>query len=315
MVTVAVAGGTGGVGRTIVEELVHQGKHQVLILSRKANKIPGLESVGVIEADYGDVASVKESLKKHNVDVVISALALFTEESARAQMNLIQAAIDSGSVKRFMPSEYGINYSHPGLLEFHPAGKWWLDAADLLRGSHLDFTRVMFGWFSDYFGMPHCKSNMKPFKYALDFDNRKAALPGDGEASVTFLHSTDVAKYIAALLDEEKRWPEFSAFASDKLTWNKLVGIAERVTGVKWEVIYDPIDKLQHGQATLLEQPEGSYKLPEDAIRNMVAEYGVMAVKGFMDVTGEGLRNDDFPEVHPITVEALMEKAWGSKRS
>jgi NAD(P)-dependent dehydrogenase (short-subunit alcohol dehydrogenase family) len=35
MVTVAVAGGTGGIGRTIVEELVRQGKHQVLILSRK----------------------------------------------------------------------------------------------------------------------------------------------------------------------------------------------------------------------------------------------------------------------------------------
>ncbi|CAN9126849.1 unnamed protein product [Alternaria alternata] len=313
MVTVAIAGGTGGVGRTIVEELVGQDKHEILILSRKANKIPGLESVRVIEAGYEDVASVKESLKKHNVDVVISALALFTEESAKAQMNLIQAAIDSGSVKRFMPSEYGVNYSHPGVLEFHPAAKWWLDAADLLRSSHLDFTRVMFGWFSDYFGMPHCKSNMKPFKYALDFDNRKAALPGDGKASVTFLHSTDVAKYIAALLDEEKRWPEFSAFASDKLTWNKVVETAERVTGEKWEVTYDPIDKLEQGQATLFEQPEGSYGLPEDATRSMMAEFGVMAVKGIMDITGEGLRNDVFPEVHPITVEALMQKAWGSR--
>ncbi|CAN9293890.1 unnamed protein product [Alternaria alternata] len=297
MVTVAIAGGTGGVGRTIVEELVGQDKHEILILSRKANKIPGLESVRVIEADYEDVASVKESLKKHNVDVVISALALFTEESAKAQMNLIQAAIDSGSVKRFMPSEYGVNYSHPGVLEFHPAAKWWLDAADLLRSSHLDFTRVMFGWFSDYFGMPHCKT----------------ALPGDGKASVTFLHSTDVAKYIAALLDEEKRWPEFSAFASDKLTWNKVVETAERVTGEKWEVTYDPIDKLEQGQATLFEQPEGSYGLPEDATRSMMAEFGVMAVKGIMDITGEGLRNDVFPEVHPITVEALMQKAWGSR--
>ncbi|RYN40107.1 hypothetical protein AA0113_g377 [Alternaria arborescens] len=313
MVTVAIAGGTGGVGRTIVEELVGQDKHQVLILSRKANKIPGLESVRVIEADYEDVASIKQSLQKHNVEVVISALALFTEESAKAQMNLIQAAIDSGSVKRFMPSEYGVNYSHPGVLDFHPAAKWWLDAADLLRSSHLDFTRVMFGWFSDYFGMPHCKSNMKPFKYALDFDNRKAALPGDGEASVTFLHSTDVAKYIAALLNEEKRWPEFSAFASDKLTWNKVVEIAERVTGEKWKVTYDPIDKLEQGQATLFEQPEGSYELPEDATRSMMAEFGVMAVKGIMDITGEGLRNDVFPEVHPITVETLMQKAWGSR--
>ena len=202
----------------------------------QSTDIPGLESVQVIEADYEAVSSLKESLKKHNVEVVISALALFTEESAKAQMNLIQAAIDSGVVKRFMPSEFGVNYSHPGLLDLHPGAKWWLDAAELLRSSHLDFTRVMFGWFSDYFGMPQHKSNMKPIKYALDFDNQKAALPGDGEAPVTFLHSADVGKYIAALLDEEKRWPELSPFASDKYTWNKLVEVAEKVTGMSFAV-------------------------------------------------------------------------------
>ena len=34
MVVVAVAGGTGNVGRTIVEALLAEGKHDVLILSR-----------------------------------------------------------------------------------------------------------------------------------------------------------------------------------------------------------------------------------------------------------------------------------------
>jgi nucleoside-diphosphate-sugar epimerase len=34
MVIVAVAGGTGAVGRNIVEALISQGKHEVIILSR-----------------------------------------------------------------------------------------------------------------------------------------------------------------------------------------------------------------------------------------------------------------------------------------
>jgi len=34
MVVVAVAGGTGAVGRNIVEALIAQGKHEVVILSR-----------------------------------------------------------------------------------------------------------------------------------------------------------------------------------------------------------------------------------------------------------------------------------------
>jgi NAD(P)-dependent dehydrogenase (short-subunit alcohol dehydrogenase family) len=34
MTTVAVAGGTGGIGKTLVEELVREGRHNVLVLSR-----------------------------------------------------------------------------------------------------------------------------------------------------------------------------------------------------------------------------------------------------------------------------------------
>lgn len=37
MPVVAVAGGTGGIGRTIVEEIVATGKHEVKILSRKVS--------------------------------------------------------------------------------------------------------------------------------------------------------------------------------------------------------------------------------------------------------------------------------------
>lgn len=37
MVKVAVAGGTGGLGCTIVEELLRQGKHDVVIISRNVS--------------------------------------------------------------------------------------------------------------------------------------------------------------------------------------------------------------------------------------------------------------------------------------
>lgn len=38
MVTIAVAGGTGNVGRSIVEAIVAAGKHQVIVLSRQVNR-------------------------------------------------------------------------------------------------------------------------------------------------------------------------------------------------------------------------------------------------------------------------------------
>ncbi|KAF2452201.1 NAD(P)-binding protein [Karstenula rhodostoma CBS 690.94] len=314
MATVSVAGGTGGLGRTIVDELVRQGKYKVLIFSRRASTIPKLKTVPVLHADYSNPAAMKKLLQEHSVDVVISALSLFDEDSAKAQMVLINAAIESGTVKRFVPSEFGVDYTQPGLADAHPGARWFNDAADMLRESKLEFTRVIFGQLTDHYGYPHCQSYMKQFTYFMDFVNRKAAVPGDGEASATFLHSADVAKYTVALLDEDK-WPQFSAFASDRLTWNELVRLAEKVTGAKWDVTHDSLGQLRKGEVTFLQQPTGagSYNMPEDAGRQMAAEFGIMAAEGIMDVSPVGLRNGEFPDVEPITVEKLIAQAWGKK--
>ena len=40
MVTVAVAGGTGKVGRTIVEAIIAAGKHEAVVLSREVSISP-----------------------------------------------------------------------------------------------------------------------------------------------------------------------------------------------------------------------------------------------------------------------------------
>jgi nucleoside-diphosphate-sugar epimerase len=183
----------------------------------------------VLAADYSNKESVTKLLEEHNVEIVISALGLFSDESAQAQMNLIHAAIETTTVKKFIPSEYGIKYTEE-LLSFHPAAQWWLDAANALRNSHLQFTRIILGWTLDHYGIPGVPSNMKPFSYAIDFHHRRAAIPGNGTVPVAFLHSNDLAKYIAAMLEQD-RWPEHSAFAGDRMTWGELLALAEEVTG------------------------------------------------------------------------------------
>jgi nucleoside-diphosphate-sugar epimerase len=183
----------------------------------------------VLAADYSNTKSITKILEENNVEIIISALGLFSDESAQAQLNLIHAAIKSTTVKKFIPSEYGIKYTEE-LLSFHPAAQWWLDAADTLRKSHLQFTRIVVGWTLDHYGMPGVPSNMKPFSYAIDFHHRRAAIPGKGTVPVAFLHSNDLAKYIAAMLEQDS-WPEFSAFAGDKMSWGELLALAEQVTG------------------------------------------------------------------------------------
>lgn len=170
-------------------------------------------------------------LTTHAITTIISALLLSTPASSRAQLNLISAASLSPTVTTFLPSEYGIHYT-PSVATFHPAASYWLDAAAALRASGLRFTRVVFGWALDHYGMPRVRSTMKPFRHVLDFENRRAVVPGEGREKVSFLHSRDLARYVAAVVEDERgEWPEVSAFVAGVKSWGEMVEVAERVTG------------------------------------------------------------------------------------
>ncbi|CAI9630187.1 hypothetical protein GT037_010825 [Alternaria burnsii] len=312
MSRVAIAGGTGGVGRTIVEELVRQGKQDVVVLSRKSNSLKGLESVPVFAVDYNDVTSTAATLRDLRIETIISTLSLFTEEVGEAQLKLIQAAIESKSVKRFAPSEFAFNYLRPGLRDFHDAAQMRIDAANMLRNSQLQFTRFVFGWILDTWNPSRAKTNLPPMTWVVDFEHRQARIPGDGMDPFTVLHSHDIAKYIAELLDDGRPWPEMSAFAGDRLSFNDMVEMAENITGKKFEVSFEPVVNLEKKDVVVLDQPEGSYDFGE-GLREVTAEFGLMVVKGMMDVKADGLRNEEYPSVKPIKVKTWMQQIWGSQ--
>jgi hypothetical protein len=60
----------------------------------------------------------------------------------------------------------------------------------------------------------------------------------------------------------------------------------------------------------VLAQPEGSYDFGE-GLGQITAEFGLMVVKGMMDASVDGLRNDEFPGVKPIKMESWMREVWG----
>ena len=56
---------------------------------------------------------MKHIFQENNVEVVVSALLLVDEGVARSQINLIRAAAQSGTVTKFIPSEYYIDFHAP----------------------------------------------------------------------------------------------------------------------------------------------------------------------------------------------------------
>lgn len=95
--------GTGSLGKYIVKELVDQG-FQVSVLSRghKQDELP--KGVTLKSVDYDDLESLKAALTGE--DAVISAIA--TSAIGPQQQKLADAAYAVG-VKRFIPSEFGLN--------------------------------------------------------------------------------------------------------------------------------------------------------------------------------------------------------------
>lgn len=82
----------------------------------------------------------------------------------------------------------------------------------------------------DYFGMPNYPTYLSPLVVILDMVENSAAIPGDGNTPVTFTHTSDVGKFIIAIMDLDK-WDPVSVLIGDKITINEAVKLAEEAKG------------------------------------------------------------------------------------
>lgn len=105
--TVAVAGATGGVGRTLVEQIQHENKFSVIALTRREHVESAVSDIPYVQVDYDDIPALVQQLEHHNVQTVICAIGMLGDACSEAQLNLIKAADQAHTVKRFITSEFG----------------------------------------------------------------------------------------------------------------------------------------------------------------------------------------------------------------
>ncbi|KAB8222854.1 hypothetical protein BDV33DRAFT_200992 [Aspergillus novoparasiticus] len=289
MTIIAVAGGTGGVGRTIVETLVQHAKHQVILLTRGVPKSdPLLDKIKQVQVGYNDATALARTLDQHEVHTIISAIGIVSDETSQSQLTLINAAAQSSATKRFIPSEYSFIQTED-LLSIDPSIKYWLAAAELLKKTTLQFTRIIPGFFMDYWGMPAVRTNLQPFTFGIDIASCQAAIPGDGNDVICMTYTYDMAAFIVRLLDEED-WPEFSK---------------------KFQVVYDSVDKIKEGDVTIPPMPSGTgYSVEE--LKETTTLVSRLTIAGVFDLPRENRLNARFPDIETTKLKALLEKAWGN---
>ena len=171
----------------------------------------------------------------------------------------------------------------------------------------------------DYWGIPAVKSHFarSPLVAWIDIPNRAAAIPGSGDVYAHFTHTSDVAKFVAASLDLPK-WDKETFVYGDRITWNQFVRLAEEVRGGQpgFDVRHDPVDKLKRGEATELPGQVSLYEFfPKEMLQGMLAAFGLWFEEGVFELKPEqaqaGFLNGKLPEVKPMKVREMLERAWG----
>ncbi|KAG7148145.1 Oxidoreductase BOA1 like protein [Verticillium longisporum] len=290
---VAVAGGTGGIGRAVVEEIIADGKFSVVILSRKAD--PELEKTlgaRIMVTDYSNADELAKQLQDNN------------------EHALIQAAHKSSTTTRYIPSVWGLKYTSEH--SWFPITASKLTFFEALDKTQLEWTVVANGFFLDYWGFPHVKTYLQPVTLVLDLAANRAAIPGSGNTPVVSTYTRDVAKFTAKLLTLDKWEPE-SYIIGDKVTWNEFVKTAEQVRGKPIEVSYDSIETLKSGKITELPSHQYAYPFfPKEALQGLFSTFGRWFEEGVFNFQPKKSLNDLFPEIKTTTVKEILEIQWNN---
>ncbi|EXF79384.1 hypothetical protein CFIO01_02119 [Colletotrichum fioriniae PJ7] len=293
MVNVAIAGGFGNFGRTVTEVLRIQGRHQVYVLGRKAPQTD-VDQVHFILVDYGDANHLQRLLEDNKIRTVISCLSLTTDSAMAAEMNLIKAANCSITTKRFITSNWGTPITD--------------------GTTTLEWSSFTVGYFLDYYGMPHVKTNLPPFLVAVDVANKIARIPGTGNDVITFTYTYDVANVVAIMLDAAK-WQEETIVVGDKATWNEFLQLAEDIRGCKFDVDYDSEEMLQASHITELPSHVSSYDLyPRTLMQHLMAGLERAMVAGMLDLPEERAFTSGVSNMKMVKVRDMLQKSWGSAK-
>jgi len=297
MVTVAVAGGTSGIGSNIVRAILATKKHQLVVLSRSEQRELSKQGVSVRIVDYTSHENLTKRLE--DVHTVISCIWSFGPELATSQLALLKAAQGAG-VKRFVPSDWATD-RYDAISAYASKGTVW----DAVKASGLEYTRFVNGIWMNLWG-PGAPRNEKEAlagysgpPFLIDLKARTATIPGNGSQKVVFTNMRDIGTFVAASLDLP-RWEPESRIVGDKLSYGEVVTLAERITGHNFEKTYCPEAQIE---SVLMGNPE-----PEQLFFNQFMK--LIVDKG---IDFEGTLNAQFPNVKTLTAEEYLTQYWGGE--
>ncbi|KAL0331015.1 UNVERIFIED_CONTAM: Isoflavone reductase [Sesamum angustifolium] len=244
---VLVVGGTGYMGRRFVKASLAEG-HPTYVLRRPEigldiDKLQILlefkrQGARLIDGSFSDHGSLVEAVKQ--VDVVICAMSgvHFRSHNLLLQLKLVRAIQEAGNIKRFLPSEFGMDPARmkdalePGRVTFDEK----MTVRKAIQEANIPYTYVSANCFAGYFVGNLCQmGSLLPPKH-------KVYIYGDGNAKAVFMDEDDVATYTIKSIDDPRTLNKtlYLRPPENILSQRELVEKWEKLTGTTLEKISIP---------------------------------------------------------------------------
>ncbi|XP_059299295.1 isoflavone reductase homolog [Lycium ferocissimum] len=241
---VLVVGGTGYMGKRIVKASLAQG-HTTYVLQRQEigldiDKLQMLlsfkeQGARLVEASFSNHKSLVEAVKK--VDVVICTMSgvHFRSHNILLQLKLVDAIKEAGNIKRFLPSEFGMDPAlmghaiEPGRVTFDEK----MEVRKAIEEAHIPYTYISANCFAGYFvGNLSQLGTLVPPK-------EKVSLYGDGNVKVVYMDEDDVATYAIKSIDDPRTLNKtvYLRPPENILTQRELIAKWEKLKGTELEKI------------------------------------------------------------------------------
>ncbi|KAJ7978832.1 Leucoanthocyanidin reductase [Quillaja saponaria] len=233
-----IIGSTGFMGHFIAEACIYAGHPTYLLIrpgiisatsSSKNNTIKSLHERGaqIIHGSITDQDLMEKVLKEHKIEVVISAVG---GESVLEQLILIKAIKAVGTVKRFLPSEFGhdinrANPVEPGLTLYNAKRK----VRESIEEAGIPYTYICCNSIAAW---PY-HDNTHPADVLPPLDRFK--IYGDGTIKAYFVTGNDIGKFTIKSINDARTVNKSVHFRPpcNLLSLNDLASLWEKKLGRK----------------------------------------------------------------------------------
>ncbi|KAK1752906.1 NAD(P)-binding protein [Echria macrotheca] len=317
MVKIAIAGGTGELGREVTEALVATGKHDITVLTRAVRSdIPGVTQRAV---DYDDHDGLAQAL--HGIHTVLSFVnQLMEAPDKNCQKSLIDACISAG-VKRFAPSEYGsLGKVDLPFWKKKKATREYLEQVNR-HAKVLEYTLFQPGLLLDYLATPFKTSKyVTPLDTFIGFQDRRAiVVEGHEDAVLTLTAVRDIVGVVVQAVDYDGEWPRLGGVRGNRVTVSTILEVGARIRGRPFSVERVQVEDLERGRLNTswsLGKPHPGFT-PEQT-GQMEAMLQTVLISILLSVVKEDWEVSDawnkcLPDFRFTDIESFLDEVWKGK--